>query len=70
MGKQQKPKSGQTRNDARQSGKAAKKRAGSRGSRPTTVPEVNKILMGGGLYRKWEKVIDGKLKGLPDRTGS
>lgn len=29
------------------------------------VPEINKILNGQGLYQKWNKVVDGKLKGIP-----
>jgi hypothetical protein len=30
------------------------------------VSELNKILNGGGLAKKWRQVIDGKLQGLPD----
>lgn len=30
------------------------------------VSELQKILNGGGLHSKWRKVVDGKLKGLPD----
>lgn len=30
------------------------------------VTELQKILNGGGLHAKWRKVVDGKLKGLPD----
>ncbi len=30
------------------------------------VSELQKILNGGGLHKKWRQVVDGKLKGLPD----
>lgn len=54
MAKSQKAKSGQVRNDARKNGKAAKKRPGSRGSRGTRLDEGTKVLLGGGMFRKWD----------------
>ena len=29
------------------------------------MSELQKILHGGGLHRKWRQVVDGKLKGIP-----
>ena len=73
MGKQQKPKTGKSRNDDRKNGKAVKQtpgKIGGVGSRRTPLTEVQKVLIGKGLYQKWNRVIDGKTKGIPGKRVS
>lgn len=65
MSKSQKPKAAKgTRNDTRPSGKAAKQNPGRKNSLEPVSPIFN-ILNGKGLYKKWERVVTGKSKGLP-----
>lgn len=67
MSKQQKASTNKgARNDNRKSGKSAKKNPGRKvtGSSHVRLSEVDKILMGKGLYSKWRGVVDGKVRGI------
>lgn len=64
MSKTQKPKSNKgTRNDNRKNGKADKKNPG-RKSKRSPLSELDKVLLGKGIYPKWRQVVEGKKPGI------
>lgn len=67
-GNQQAKKNKGTRNDARKNGKAAKNRAGHTGSSPKPPTELEKVLLGKGMYTRWaKKAIQDKPRGVPSK---
>lgn len=60
MAKKDKAKGNKTRNDARQNGKANKKRPGQRVHRTNSLSELEKVLLGGGYYTRYKRRADEK----------
>lgn len=71
MAKQAKPKAGASRNDSRSNGKAGKQNPGRRhtGSKSGRLDEGTKILLGKGLYIRYERMNNDGLRAMANKKG-